>query len=148
KVWTDPIDHLFRGFCHVLGVRPEKLNADWPLDFIEVEIFASALVPPKNSFRRNKLCGENVRAVFLAELAKNFIRHASHRREIERETILKPRQGHISSALFSHKIGDVAPDRLGFSFLAGNNAPEARAIKKMVQVEKELNRIREKVRQF
>src|SRR5207302_3729641 len=102
KVWTDPIDHLFRGFCHVLGVRPEKLNADWPLDFIEVEIFASALVPPKNSFRRNKLGGENVRAVFLAELAKNLIRHASHRREIERETILKPRQGHIFRyAIFS-----------------------------------------------
>src|SRR2546430_11605153 len=76
----------------------KKLNADRTFDFIEVEIFARPLVPSKNSFRRNKLGGEHVRAVFLAELPENFVRHARHRREKKRKLSLEPRKNglHVS----------------------------------------------------
>ena len=89
------IDNLFGGFGHVFGVRAEKLNADRALDLIEVEIFLGPLVPAKNSFGGNEFGGEHVRAVFLAELAKNLVRDPGHRREIKRESILKPGQCHI-----------------------------------------------------
>src|SRR5207245_9525781 len=82
----------FGGFGYVFGIRAEKLNADRPLDLIEVEIFPGPLVPAKNSFGGNEFGGEHVRAVFLAELAKNLVRDPGHRREIKRETVLEPGQ--------------------------------------------------------
>src|SRR5439155_23021298 len=90
KIRGDPIHNLPGRFRHVLRVRAEKLDADRAFDRIEVEIFAGALVPSENSFRRNELGGENVCAMFLAELAKNLVRHPGHRREEKRKLILKP----------------------------------------------------------
>src|SRR2546430_11022817 len=76
----------------MFGVRAEKLNADRPLDLIEVEIFPGPLVAAKNSFGGNEFGGEHIRAVFLAELAKNLVRDPGHRREIKRKTVLEPGQ--------------------------------------------------------
>src|SRR5438874_8298212 len=77
------------------------MNADRALDRIEVEIFLGPLVPAKNSFGGNEFGGEHVRAVFLAELAKNLVRDPGHRREIKRESILKPGQHGIHESILS-----------------------------------------------
>ncbi len=70
----------------MLGIGAEKLHADWSLDLVEVEIFARSLVAPENSFSRNEFSRQNVRAVFLAELAENFVGHSGHGREIKWKT--------------------------------------------------------------
>src|SRR5437588_12893623 len=88
----------------MLRVRSEKLNTERPLDFIEVQIFPRPFVPTKDPFRGNELGSEDIRAVFLAKLAENFVRHAGHWRKKERKRILKPGQRHISYAHFLTKL--------------------------------------------
>src|SRR5438876_3277817 len=89
----------------MFGVRAEKLNADRPLDLIEIEIFPGPLAPAKNSFGRHEFGGEHVRAVFLAELAKNLVRDPGHRCEIKRESILKPGQRGIHLVILPQDHG-------------------------------------------
>jgi hypothetical protein len=69
----------------VFGIRSEKLDTNRTFYFIKIEIFARPFVPSKNPFRRNKFGRENISAIFLAELAKNFVGHSRHGREIKRK---------------------------------------------------------------
>ena len=75
----------------MLGIGTEELHADWSLDLVEVEVLARPFVAPKNSFGRHEFSREDIGAVFLAELPKNFVGHTGHRREIKRKAIGKPR---------------------------------------------------------
>ena len=96
KIGPDPIDDVFRGFRHVFRVSAEKLHADRPLAFVEIEIFARPFISPEHAFGRNELRDEDIRAALFAELAENLVRDAGHRREIERKTgWRKPGKGGI-----------------------------------------------------
>jgi hypothetical protein len=76
----------------VRGVGTEELNPKRPLAWVEVEIFPGTLIASKDAFGRNEFGNENVCAVSLADLAKNLVRHTRHRGEIERKSILEPRE--------------------------------------------------------
>ena len=74
----------------MLDIGAEKLDADGPFNFIKIEVFACPLIPSENPFGGNEFSGQNIRAVFLAQLAENFVGHASHWREIKRKAIGEP----------------------------------------------------------
>ena len=68
----------------------KKLDPEGTLAFVEVEVFASAFVPPRDAFSRDEFGNKNIGAITFADLAKNLVGHARHRREVEREGVGEP----------------------------------------------------------
>src|ERR1019366_2140175 len=85
KIRLDPIDHLSCRFGHVVRIPAEKLHTEWALDLVEVEILLRSVISPEDTLGRNKFGGQNIGPVFFADLAKDLVRHASHRREVKRK---------------------------------------------------------------
>src|SRR5260370_1392894 len=90
KIRNHPINDLARGCGHVLDIGAEKLDADWPFNFIKIEVFARPLIPSENPFGGNEFSDQYIRAVFFAQLAENSVGHAGHWREIKRKAIGEP----------------------------------------------------------
>ena len=86
KIRAHPIHDVFRRFRHVLRISAKELDPDRPLAFVEIEVFARALVPPEHAFGGDKFRHEDIRAALLAELAENLVRDPRHRREIKWKT--------------------------------------------------------------
>ena len=71
------------------GVAAEKLDAEWTLDLVKIEILARALVPSKNAFGRNKFRDQNVRAKTLCRFGETS---CPSRRPSARDRAEIPRQ--------------------------------------------------------
>ena len=65
EIGANPINHLLGSLCHVSWTRAKKLDPEGPLAFVEVEVFASAFVAPKNAFSRNEFGHKNIGAISL-----------------------------------------------------------------------------------
>ncbi len=81
KVWTHPVNHGPRSLCQPFRLGSEQLNADGTLVFLKFQVVLRPRVPVKDAFRRDELGRQNVRALRLADLAKDSVRHAGHRRK-------------------------------------------------------------------
>ena len=92
EIGGNPIDDLLRSLRHVSRVGAKKLHAERPLAFVEIEIFAGALVAAKDAFSGNEFGDKNICAVALADLTKNFVGHTRHRGEIKGEGVREPRE--------------------------------------------------------
>jgi hypothetical protein len=101
EIRGNPINHLLGSLCHVSRVSAKKLHAQRPFAVGEIKIFAGAFVAPKDAFSRNEFGDKNIGAVAFADLAKNLVGHARHRREIEREGSIEPREGGEHHNIFS-----------------------------------------------
>jgi len=87
-----PLDGHAGGLGEVIGVAAEELDAEGTLGFMEVEVLEGACVAAEDALGRNELSDDDIGALLLAEAAENGVRDPGHRGEVERETVLKPRE--------------------------------------------------------
>ena len=104
EIGGNPIHHLLGSLCHVSWVCAKKLYAQRPFAVVEIKIFAGAFVAPKDAFSRNEFGDKNIGAIAFADLAKNLVGDASHRREIEREAVFEPGKTGVHRPLFFHEM--------------------------------------------
>ena len=90
KVGTHPVDYRSRGLGETLRLGPKQLNAERPFVFAKLKVVFGARISVQNAFCRNELCGENIRALRLANSPKDRVRHASHWRKKQWKILTHP----------------------------------------------------------
>ena len=88
-----PVDDLPRRLAHPHAVCPEELHPEWALRIVKVHILPRPTVRLHDPLSGHELRHHHIRAQFLAQTAKNRVRHPGHRGQIEREGVVgKPGQ--------------------------------------------------------
>jgi hypothetical protein len=87
-----PVDDHARRLAEMLRVRAEKLHTQRALRLLKFEILQRAFVAPKNALGADEFRDHHIRAVLFRELPEHGVRDPGHGREVERETVLKPRR--------------------------------------------------------
>ena len=87
KIWTPPVDDLAGRLAHTRAVRTEQLHAQRTLPVIELRVFPRAIIRLHDALGGDEFRDHHVRAQFFAERAEDHVRHARHRREINRESV-------------------------------------------------------------
>jgi hypothetical protein len=100
EIWLDPLENRFCRVCHTFRVCTKQLDANGTLLRSKVQHFSGVLVAVQYAVSRDKFGHQHIRALFLAKPTKNRVRNPSHRREVKRTCVVKPRK---------HRRGSILP---------------------------------------
>src|SRR5271157_4613367 len=92
EIWLDPVENRFCRVCHTFRVCTKQLDANGTLLRSKVQHLSRVLVAVQYAVSGDKFGHQHIRALLLAKPTKNRVRNPSHRREVKRMRVVKPRK--------------------------------------------------------